>query len=143
MRRGLLQDYANQIAQMFVGYQIGLVDMPLLVQAGKGRIQVDLFEGRSTLNGAPLPAFSISEAVRHWYSNAVARDQLSETFVRSITIDCDFEASESQSDRASLRIVALNCTVTVNAEDGSWVGTSSKQEESRRWEDGPWITRDA
>ena len=56
-----MQDYANQIAQMFVGYQITLVDIPRLVMIGRGRIEVDLFSGVTTIDNETASPFSISE----------------------------------------------------------------------------------
>ena len=86
MRKGLMQDYANPIAQMFVGYQITLVDIPRLVTIGRGQIEVDLFSGVTTIDNKSTSPFSISEAVTSWYKDAVLRDVLDEAFIRTFVL---------------------------------------------------------
>jgi hypothetical protein len=127
-----MQDYANQIAQMFVGYQITLVDIPRLVMIGRGRIEVDLFSGVTTIDNETASPFSISEAVNSWYKDAVLRDVLDESFIRSVRIVCDFDTNESVIDTGSERKVTLKCKVTVEAENGISIGVSDKSERWRK-----------
>ncbi len=142
VRRGLMQDYANQIAQMFIGWQITVVDMPRLVAKGQGRLEVDLFGRTTRLDGEPTSPLSVSEAVHGWYENAIVRDGLGETFVRQIHITCAFDIAESEHNLDSERHVKFDCNVTIEAENGSWTGTSRKSEVWRRSGDQPWIVRD-
>ena len=143
VRRGLMQDYANQIAQMFIGYQITLVDMPLLVAKGQGRVEVDLLGQTTSLDGEPISRLSISDAVRAWYEDAIVRDDLGDAFVRQIQITCDFDIAESRKGLDIERHVAFNCKVAIEAENGPWQGTSRKSELWLRSGDGPWIVRDS
>jgi hypothetical protein len=138
-----MQDYANQIAQMFIGWQITLVDMPLLVARGQGQIQVDLLGPMTKLDGEPISPLAISNAVRTWYEDAIVRDDLGETFVRQIKIVCDFDIAESRQGLDTERHVAFDCKVAIEAENGSWNGTSRKAELWRRSGDQPWIVRDS
>lgn len=143
MRRGLMQDYANQIAQMFVGWQITISDMPRLVAKGRGRIEVDLLGQTTKLDGEPTSPFSVSDAVRHWYESAIVRDDLGETFVQQIYVICDFDIAESRQGTDTERHVTLDCNVAIEAENGSWNGSSRKSEVWRRTGDLPWMVRDS
>ncbi len=143
MRKGLMQDYANQIAQMFVGYQIDFLDLPRLTAVGTGHLQVELLEDTSYLNGEAVAPFQITEAVRSWYLDALARDRLSADFVRAIGIDCAFDIAKSETEGRSMRLVRLDCTVELVAENGIWTGRSLKDEKGELQEDGSWFLWDA
>jgi hypothetical protein len=138
MRKGLMQDYANQIAQMFVGYQIDLVDKFRLASIGQGRIVVDLLDGSTTINDAPSPPLSISGAVRDWYSEALVRDGLEEAFVSHIGILCDFAVTDSSPEAKTERTVKLDCQVTLDAQDGVWTGIGTRSERWRQSHEGPF-----
>jgi hypothetical protein len=138
-----MQDYANQIAQMFVGYQIDFVDLPRLTAVGKGRLEVDLNQDATHLNGEAVAPFQITEAVRGWYVDALARDHLSRDFVKSIEIDCAFEITQSESDGRIRRHVQLDCSVKLEAENGTWTGRKRRNEEGKRQGGGPWMLQEA
>jgi hypothetical protein len=140
MRKGLMQDYANQIAQMFVGYQIELEDLPRLLALRQGRIEIDLLGDLTTVDDEAQVPFAISDAVTAWYQEAIRRDALDESFVREIRIVCDFDVSESRGGSTAERRIKLNCRVIVVAETGTWVGVNDKSEIWRISEDGPFWT---
>jgi hypothetical protein len=52
-----MQDYANQIAQMFVGYQLTIIDLPRFVEARRGRLEVDLLTDSTILDDQPASPF--------------------------------------------------------------------------------------
>ncbi len=138
MRKGLMQDYANQIAQMFVGYQIDLVDMSTLASIGQGRIVVDLLSGSTTINDAPSPPLSISGAAHDWYSDALVRDGLGEACVSHIGILCDFAVMDSSQEAKAQRTVRLDCQVTLETQDGVWTGIGMRSECWRESDEGPF-----
>ena len=134
-----MQDYANQIAQMFVGYQIEPVDMSRLTSIGRGRIVVDLLDGSTTINDAPSPPLSISGVVHDWYSEALVRDDLEKAFVSHIGILCDFAVTDSSPEAKTEGTVRLNCQVTLDAQDGVWAGISTRSERWRETGEGPFV----
>lgn len=142
MRRGLMQDYANQIAQMFVGWQIGIADLPRLTAIGRGQLEVGLLDESTYLNGAVAAPFQITDAVKSWYFDALTRDDVAQDFVRQIRIRCDFDIAQSEGDGPSRRHVQLDCTVELDAENGNWIGRKVKNEKGERWGDGPWMLWD-
>jgi hypothetical protein len=137
-----MQDYANQIAQMFVGWQIGIADLPRLTSIRTGQLDVGLFDESTNLNGTAAAPFQITEAVKSWYFDALTRDQVPDDFVQQISIRCDFEITQSEDDGHSQRQVRLDCTVELDAQNGHWIGRKSKNEKGERWGDGPWMLWD-
>jgi hypothetical protein len=142
IRRGLMQDYANQIAQMFVGWQIGIIDLPRLATIGRGCIRIDLLSGASSVDGRPCEPFSITDAVRRWLDDAIIRDELNPAQVQQVSISCMFDVAESQSVDTVERTVNLDCTVELTAESGSWSGSSRKSERWHKSDTGPWLIVD-
>jgi len=119
-----MQDYANQLAQMLVGWQITVVDIPRLTPHGAGEFAFELLEESSTLDGQPTEPFSIEGALRHWLTDAIRRDQIGEDFIQRITVEGRF-LLPSREHSASPRDVLVG-TVTVFAENGTWIGSSAQ-----------------
>jgi len=137
-----MQDYANQIAQMFVGWQITIADLPRLVEIGRGRIEVDLFADSSAIDQKPCEPFAISAAVREWLNEAIERDSLADGYVRAVLITCDFDLTEGSTADGAVRHVRLDCVVDVEAETGVWSGSSKKAELWSRVGSAPWLVTD-
>jgi len=138
-----MQDYANQISQMFVGWQIEIADLPRLVSIGRGRIEIDLLDGSTTIDGTPSEPFDIAPTIRGWLDEAKVRDQLDAGYVLRVNIACDFDVVDSQNGADSRRELLLDCTVVVDAQSGSWTGNSRKAEIWRRSGSGSWIVEKA
>ena len=119
-----MRDYANQMAQMFVGYQITLDDLPRFIEAGRGQIDVELLSGTTTLDGTPCPPLAISAAVRAWLDTAITRDQLASDHIHRISIHCDFDASAPATAEQPEHLLARACTVELSTADGTWTGSS-------------------
>ena len=137
-----MQDYVNQIAQMFVGWQISIADLPRLVELGRGRIEVDLFADSSTIDQKPCERFAISDAVREWLNEAIERDALADGYVRAVLITCDFDMTEGTTPEGAERNVRLDCVVDVDAETGVWSGSSKKAELWSKVGSAPWLVTD-
>jgi hypothetical protein len=133
---------AVQIGQMFVGYQLTIIDLPRFVEARRGRLEVDLLTDSSLLDGQPVSPFTISHAVRSWYSEALIRDELVEGFIHvaRVRLDFDFDTTRRGDDVAMK--VTLQCLTTVEADDGTWRGKSLKSELWERTGDSPWRVSD-
>jgi hypothetical protein len=71
-----MQHYSNQIAQMFIGYQLTLVDLPRLIDIGRGCIRVELPSAMTQLNGSLDENFTITATVQSGLDEAIVRDGL-------------------------------------------------------------------
>ncbi len=138
-----MQDYANQIAQMFVGWQITIIDLPRLTDVGIGQISLDLLSGDTQLDGRPCEPFNIGNVVRAWLDDAIERDSLTSGYVEGVQITCDFEVNDSVEDWGTRRTLALLSSVVVEANQQSWTGTSRKSEVWEKLGEAPWLIHDA
>jgi hypothetical protein len=114
-----------------------------LLSDGHGRIEIDLLEGSTTVDGISSEPFEISGAVRSWLDQAKVRDQLEAGYITEVKIACDFDVADSQDGIGKRRELRLHCTVSLDAQNGSWTGTSQKAEIWRKSDEEPWIIRDA
>lgn len=137
-----MQDYANQLAQIFVGYQITIVDLPRLVEIGRGRIEVDLLADSSTIDRKPCEPFAITAAVRRWLNDACERDSLPDAYIRSVLITCDFDIADTPTANGAERRLRLDCFVDVDPETGIWSGSSKKAELWVKAGSTPWRVSD-
>jgi hypothetical protein len=138
-----MQDYANQIAQMFVGWQITIIDLPRLAELGSGHIEINLLSGTTRLNGVPSDPFTIADVVRQWLEDAIERDSLPAGYVQGVSIGCDFDVGESSEDWGTRRTLVLLSSVVVDTENGSWTGESRKSETWEKVGEAPWLVYDS
>ena len=138
-----MQDYANQIAQIFVGWQITIIDLPRLAEIGSGQIKIDLSSDTTELDGQPCDSFTISDAVRGWLDDAVERDGLASGCIEDVRIVCDFDVSDSEEDWGTRRSLRLLSSVVVDASGQSWTGISRKSEIWEKVGDAPWLVQDS
>lgn len=137
-----MQDYANQIAQMFVGYQMTIIDLPRFVEARRGRLNVDLLTHSTLLNDQPSPPFTITSAVRSWYEEALIRDELADGFIHAARVTLEFDFDPTRRGDEVAMMVNLECVATVEADDGTWIGKSVKSELWEQTRDGTWLVSD-
>jgi hypothetical protein len=143
MRRGLLQDYANQVCQMAVGWRLTIVDLPLLLERGKGTVTFDLLTCTAALDGAPMSLTIMSE-VRAWLDEAKLRDGLPDNLITQFTMRMHFDLTEETAGRLEQRSVELECHSEMFAADAQYRGSARKRELwSRTKPETVWIIRDA
>lgn len=138
MRRGLFQDYANQVCQMAVGWRISIADLPLLVEKQRGEVRMDLLSGDGSLNGEPA-SLAIYREVKAWLVDAVGRDEPASDAIRSFQIRIEFASEDTFDEPAVEGRQTMNATSPLVSESGAVEGTSQKRELwSRRGASRPW-----
>jgi hypothetical protein len=123
-----MQDYANQISQIFVGYQLTIIDLPRFVEARRGRLEVDLLAASTLLNDQPTAPFTITSTARSWYQTPLIRDELPEGFIHDVRVRLDFDFDTTHEGEGITMRVKLECETTVEADDGTWTGKSLNRE---------------
>jgi hypothetical protein len=108
MRRGLLQHYANQVCQMAVGWRLGIVDLPLLLERGKGTVAFDLLTGTTALDDEPV-SLTIMDDVGAWLDEAKLRDGLPDDLITQFTMRMHFDITEETAGGLEQRSVGLKC----------------------------------
>jgi hypothetical protein len=143
MRRGLLQDYANQVCQMAVGWRLSIVDLPLLLERGKGTVTFDLVTCTAALDDAPVSLTIIGE-VSAWLDEAKLRDGLPDDLITQFTMRMHFDITEETAGRLEHRSVELECNSALFTADAQYRGSSRKRELwSRTKPETVWVVRDA
>lgn len=142
MRRGLLQDYANQVCQMAVGWRLAISDLALLAERGEGLVAFDLLARTTDIGGLPVP-LTIMDEVMAWVGEAEGRDNLPAGLIQSFTMELAFRVAEEQNGRAEIRHVDLDCTSLLVTADAECAGRSSKREVwTRTKPDTAWFVQD-
>jgi hypothetical protein len=142
VRRGLLRDYANQLSQIAVGWQLEVGDRPLLGTTGRAVVEIDLLAGAATVNGAPAnPA--IQDVLAAWLAEARVRDGVPDGSVERLTVRIDVEVTESWRERTAVRQVRRDARAELVTADRAYVGETRKREVWTRTGDrGAWLVRD-
>jgi hypothetical protein len=134
MRRGLLQDHANQVCQMFTGWRLTIVDLPLLVSAGRGTVDIDLLTGECRINGTAVDPLGILCELDAW---------LSDDLIRRLRVHADFEIEESRDGTAEQRRLRLDCMSELATAEHAFSGRHVKSEIwTHKGSDGPWMIHD-
>jgi len=75
MRRKRLNHAAQQLCQMFCGWQLHW-DKPRLSELGSGTLAIDVLTTTCTFNGAPIDPLKIAAALKAWLSEDLARHSI-------------------------------------------------------------------
>lgn len=141
MRRGLVKDYANQICQIFVGWRLLVSpgDLPLLLDAGEGRLELDLLSGSARIDGASV-RFAFGDELREWLRHRAEWDGLAWSSIQHADLVVDFACTERPGRRQGVRIreLAFECESTIETSVGSASGRRSSRELGVKDGDSPW-----
>jgi hypothetical protein len=143
MRRGLLQDYANQVCQKAAGWLMTL-DGPLLLAAGTGTLEIDLLTGQTLMNGTgqARPPLTYSE-VGPWLDEARSRDDVPPDVIEAFNLNIHFAIEEGSDRGLETRRVFLDCSSRVKTADRTFEGRHRKTERwSRSSPAAAWDVRD-
>jgi hypothetical protein len=122
-----LQDYANQVCQMTVGWRLTIADLQILVERRAGRLALDLIRRTSTLDGEAADLTIMGE-VGVWLDDARMRDGLPDDLIRSFVVSLDYRVSEEPDGLAVVRSLDLTCESVLVTSDAEFVGRSEKHE---------------
>lgn len=71
MRRKVIQHFANMFPQKFLDLPEGL-DLAILAEEERGRVEFDFLDGTASVNGAPRPEMRTSVVYRAWLQREMA-----------------------------------------------------------------------
>ena len=142
MRRGLFQDYANQVCQMAVGWRLSIADLPMLVAKQRGEVTMNILSGDVALNGETA-SFSIYDEVAAWLSSALQRDEVPPGTIESLEVRIDFDIADASEGRNEARRQVLCASSNLVTRSGVFSGVSQKRELwTRKSESDPWVILD-
>ena len=144
MRRKKLQNTANELCQMFCGWQLHF-DKPVLSILGSGTLSIDAVSAACHFNGRPIETLSIAKALQIWLGEELGRLGLMPEAIQHARLDAKLELSTIPwSDRSSseqwfrggkqvvwenLYRCEIRCSSEVATDEVAYRGTRSDREE--------------
>jgi hypothetical protein len=142
VQKNILKGYANTACQMFSGWRILVSpgDLPLLLDAARGTVQVDLLTGNATLDGAPAN-IGMAREVAAWLREQAEKDGVPWDSLREATMRVKFDLSEVEGSAPATRVrrFIFDGTCVIGTDDQTYEGGFRKDETSIKVGDGPWI----
>ena len=96
-RKGYVQNVANQLAQIAVGYQIMFDGPPLLQEPDSGVIEIDVVNGTGTVNGRPTD-LSMAKYLHRWMHEELIRLKASENWLEHATVVVQYDRASVSAD---------------------------------------------
>jgi hypothetical protein len=120
-RRGIVQNFANQLAQMAVGWQ-AMFDGPALVtEPAEGTIVIDAIAPSALINGHPAQS-SMAVYLNHWITEELDRAKLDRHWLASANVTVTYRLAGKpvgNYDDVALEAVAEISTVDGTASSSS------------------------
>lgn len=152
MRRGLLKNYTDTLCDIFVGWRLRVSrdDMPMLISAGAGNLEMNLLDGTTTLDGERI-TFHFSQELSDWLRERSELDGLGWSNISRALMQVRFDFNESttlgrhrwwqrrSSVRESRRVLSFACESSIESTVGSAASRRITREFGIRSGDGPWI----
>jgi hypothetical protein len=104
-QRGVAQDFANQLAQMSVGWRIVNDSRVLISEPEKGVIDIDAIAGSAAVNGRPTDLMMARE-LHHWTVEELKRKELETSWLRMAKVEVRYVRSKRTEKVHSLELTA-------------------------------------
>lgn len=142
VRRKILQDYANKVCEMFVGWRLAVSgdDIPRLIEAGSGVLDVNLLDASVLLDGTNVPAYGIVNEVAAWLRDRCEADRVPFHEIQEARVRVAFSASEVDRKGHRVRELHFQCRSQLVTDERVYEGVTDKHES---WvgssEGAPWV----
>lgn len=151
MRRGLLKNYADTVCDILAGWRLHVsgTDMALLMEAGQGRLVLNLLDASAKLDDTPVP-FLFAEELRDWLQERAEKDGLGWVNISRAELEARFDfrertASEkrrwwgSRPTPRLMRELKLDCLASIDTSVGMATSRKTFREVGMKVGDGPWV----
>ena len=143
MRRKVLQDYANKVCEMFVGWRLAVSanDIPRLIEAGSGDLDVNLLDESVRLNGVDMATLGIAREVAAWLQDRCAADRVPVAELQEVRIRVAFNVSEKTGRNGHrVRDLDFKCKSRIVTDERTYEGALDKRESWVGSSSGaPWV----
>lgn len=127
MRRKILQDLANTLPQMLVGWRMG-DDAAAFARLGSGQLTVDVNAGKATFNQQPVELWIAGE-LRAWFFERLEKSHLNPAHLQT-TMIADLVATPVPGKRKRGTTFDWDITCNIQTDEITYVG---KKKESHTW----------
>ncbi len=130
---GILQNVANQLAQMAVGWELLVNSGALFVgKPTSGVIRIDALRRTDLLNEIPIE-LGMASYMRRWLDDELQRQGLNDSWLHSAAVDIMYEMAEPELwVKSGMTGVNLVATADIGTDYGSGHATSKNQQMLRR-----------
>lgn len=121
MRRKVLQDIANTLCQMVVGWRMG-DDYERIAALPDGRLSFDLLTGRVTHSAGESPDLWVAEELRAWLLSRLEVEGIAVANVQSALLDVDFRTDRIKTDRKKIVSFDFECCSQLATSEKTYQG---------------------
>lgn len=129
MRRKIIQDFANTICQMLVGWRMG-DDLEALAGLPDGTLLVDVLAGTASHDIAGNIQLRVAGELQPWLSHRLSINRVPAHSIASATVAAEIRTDRLDTNRA--RIVSFDFSVhsAISTDESSY---TSELQEVHRW----------
>ena len=129
MRRKIIQDFANTLCQMLVGWRMG-DDLEALAGLPDGTLLVDVLAGTASHDIAGNIQLRVAGELQSWLSHRLSINRIPAHSISSATVAAEIRTDRLDTNRA--RIVSFDFSVhsAISTDESSY---TSELQEVHRW----------
>jgi hypothetical protein len=101
VRRKVLQDVANTLCPMLVGWRMG-DDLELLAELPDGRLKIDVLEGRSSHSSGAAPRLRIASELQAWLVARLCELQIPAAAILEARLEADIRTDVVATNRKQI-----------------------------------------
>jgi hypothetical protein len=121
MRRKVLQDIANTLCQMMVGWRMG-DDYERMAELPDGTLYVDLLEKTATHSAGYRPTLRIAGELSAWLAYRLSVEKIDRNALMHAKLELRYETSRIRTDREKLVSFDFTCRSSLRTDEAEYCG---------------------
>jgi len=129
MRKKRIQEFANNVCQMFVGWRMN-DDLELLAELPDGLVKVDLLTGQAEHDKTGPVKLYIATEIRSWLQDQFNKANIPSTAITSAKLDAQIKTDSIPTDRSRIILFDFIVESAISTTDASYTHTLK---ETHKW----------
>ena len=126
MRRKVLQDIANTLCQMVVGWRMA-DDLEALAELPDGQLRFNVLAGTVTHSAAGDVSLHVALELSAWLKHRLSVLRIPEDAIEKAELSADFRTDRIKTDRKRIISFDWTCTSSINTDECSYTGALSEK----------------
>jgi hypothetical protein len=122
MRRKVLQDIANTLCQMVVGWRMG-DDYEHMAQLPDGTLSFDLLEEKASHSCGEYPKLWITGELSAWLKNRLAVERVESSKLAVAKLEVTYKTDRIKTDRKKIISFDFECRSTLETDEAKYEGS--------------------
>jgi hypothetical protein len=113
MKRKIIQDYANTLCQMLVGWRMG-DDISKFNSLESGKFTIDILNKKCLNNGNTVKGLHIVEELNAWFLDQLQNNSIPLSNIEQSVINADIEIEKTEEKKKALKTSLkwdIKCTI--------------------------------